>query len=118
LVAVPPSPQTTALTVKSVEGATVLASVKVAPVSVAAAVPSTPPVALAVLTPLRGASATTAVPVMVAVLPPSSLTVMLKEGVSEEEVGLAALREVAARVLGDREGEALAGAPEPPAGDW
>jgi SAM-dependent methyltransferase len=33
------------------------------------------------------------------------LTVMLKEGVSEEEVGLAALREVAARVLGDREVE-------------
>jgi SAM-dependent methyltransferase len=31
------------------------------------------------------------------------LTVMLQEGVSEEEVGLAALREVAAKALGDRE---------------
>jgi SAM-dependent methyltransferase len=33
------------------------------------------------------------------------LTVMLKEGVTEEEVGLAALREVAAEALGDREVE-------------
>jgi SAM-dependent methyltransferase len=37
------------------------------------------------------------------------LTVMLKEGVSEEEIGLAALREVAARALGEREVEMFLG---------
>jgi SAM-dependent methyltransferase len=37
------------------------------------------------------------------------LTVLLNEGVSEEEVGLAALREAASRALGDREVEFLLG---------
>jgi hypothetical protein len=33
------------------------------------------------------------------------LTVLLKEGVSEEEVGLAELKNVAARVLGERDAD-------------
>lgn len=37
------------------------------------------------------------------------MTVMLKEGVSEDEVGLAALREAVARTLGDREVEMFLG---------
>lgn len=37
------------------------------------------------------------------------LTVLLNDGVSEEEVGLAGLREVASRALGDREVELLLG---------
>ena len=37
------------------------------------------------------------------------LTVLLNDGVSEEEIGLAALREVASRALGDREVELLLG---------
>jgi SAM-dependent methyltransferase len=37
------------------------------------------------------------------------MTVMLKEGVSEEELGLAALRETAARALGEREVELFLG---------
>ncbi len=37
------------------------------------------------------------------------MTVLLKEGVTEEEIGLAALREVSARVLGDREVEMFLG---------
>ena len=37
------------------------------------------------------------------------LTVLLNEGVSEDEVGLAALREAAASALGDREAEILMG---------
>jgi SAM-dependent methyltransferase len=37
------------------------------------------------------------------------LTVLLNEGVSEEEIGLAALREAASRALGDREVELLLG---------
>ena len=54
-----PSPQVTAVTVKSLDGALLLASVKVALDSVAAVTPSTPPVALAALLPVRAASATT-----------------------------------------------------------
>ena len=54
------------------------ASVKVAFVSVATVTPSTPPVAVAALLPVRAASPTVAVPVMVAVLPPSSVTVRVK----------------------------------------
>ena len=37
------------------------------------------------------------------------LTVLLNDGVSEEEIGLAALREVASRALGGREVELLLG---------
>jgi hypothetical protein len=37
------------------------------------------------------------------------LTVLLNDGVSEEEIGLAALRDVASRALGDREVELLLG---------
>ena len=37
------------------------------------------------------------------------MTVMLKEGVSEEELGLAALREAAERTLGAREAEIFLG---------
>lgn len=37
------------------------------------------------------------------------MTVMLKDGVSEEEIGLAALREAAARALGEREVEMFLG---------
>ena len=53
LLLVPPSPQATDCTLKSLDGAARFASVKVAPDKVATVVYSTPPVAVAVLSPVR-----------------------------------------------------------------
>src|SRR4051794_14728076 len=71
------SPHDADVTVKSVDGAPVLASVKLALDSVAAVTPSMPPVPVAPLLPVKLASPTVIDPVITAVFPPSSVPVKL-----------------------------------------